>query len=104
MGLPCGSNGKKSACKFRRHGFERAPGEGNGIPLQYSCLENPMDRVAWCVTVHRVAKSWAQLQQLSRHTCIYLYEKAQKKTLNKYLLLINTYLITCCRSFIRLKV
>ena len=33
-------------------------GEGNGNPLQYSCLENPMDRGAWWATVHRVAKSW----------------------------------------------
>ena len=33
-------------------------GEGNGTPLQYSCLENPMDRRAWWATVHGVAKSW----------------------------------------------
>ena len=37
---------------------ERSPGEGNGNPLQYSCLENPMDRGAWRATVHGVAKSW----------------------------------------------
>ena len=36
-------------------------GEGNGTPLQYSCLENPMDRGAWWVTVHGVAKSWTRL-------------------------------------------
>ena len=36
----------------------RFPGEGNGYPLQYSCLENPMDRGAWWVTVHGVTKSW----------------------------------------------
>ena len=35
----------------------RSPGEGNGNPLQYSCLENPMDGGAWWVTVHRVAES-----------------------------------------------
>ena len=39
-------------------GLGRSPGEGNGNPLQYSCLENPMDREAWWVTVYRVAKSW----------------------------------------------
>ena len=39
-------------------GLGRSPGEGNGNPLQYSCLENPMDREAWQATVHRVAKSW----------------------------------------------
>ena len=38
-------------------GSERSPGEGNGNPLQYTCLENPMDREAWWATVHRVAKS-----------------------------------------------
>ena len=37
-------------------GSGRSPGEGNGNPPQYSCLENPMDRGAWWVTVHRVAK------------------------------------------------
>jgi len=36
----------------------RSPEEGNGNPLQYSCLENPMDRGAWRVTVHGVKKSW----------------------------------------------
>ena len=40
----------------------RFPGEGNGDPLQYSCLENPMDRGAWQATVHRVAKSQTQLR------------------------------------------
>ena len=39
-------------------GSERSPGEGNGNPLQYSCLENPMARGAW--TVHRVTKSWTE--------------------------------------------
>ena len=38
-------------------GSERSPGGGNGNPLQYSCLENPMDRGAWWATVHGVAKS-----------------------------------------------
>ena len=37
------------------------PGEGNGNPLQYSCLENPKDGGAWCATVHGVAKSWTGL-------------------------------------------
>ena len=40
-------------------GSGRSPGEGHGNPLQYSCLENPMDRGAWLATVHRVAKSRA---------------------------------------------
>ena len=43
-------------------GSGRSPGGGNGNPLQYSCLENPMDRGAWWATVHGVAKSRAQLK------------------------------------------
>ena len=45
-------------------GSGRSPREGHGNPLQYSFLENPMDRVAWQVTVHGVAKSWIRLKQL----------------------------------------
>ena len=40
-------------------GLGRFPEGGHGNPLQYSCLENPMDRGAWQITVHRVTKSWA---------------------------------------------
>ena len=43
----------------------RSPGVGNVIPLQYSCLENPMDRGAWWATVHRVAKSQTLLKRPS---------------------------------------
>ena len=39
-------------------GSGRSPGVGHGNPLQYSCLENPIDRGAWSAAVHRVAKSW----------------------------------------------
>ena len=46
-------------------GSGRSPGGGHNNPLQYSCLENPMDRGAWWATVHRVAKNWTQLKQLS---------------------------------------
>ena len=45
----------------------RIPAEGNGNPLQDSCLENPKDRGAWWAIVHRVAKSWTQLKQVSIH-------------------------------------
>ena len=43
----------------------RSPGGGNGNPLQYSCLENPMDREVWQATVHGVTKSWTQMKWLS---------------------------------------
>ena len=42
-------------------GSGRSPGKGNGYPFQYSCLENPMDRVAWQTIVHGVTKSGAQM-------------------------------------------
>ena len=45
---------------------ERSPGGENGNPLQYSCLENLMDRGAWRATVHGVAKSWTQLSEQPR--------------------------------------
>ena len=43
----------------------RSPGEGNGNPLQYSCLGNPMDRGAWQATVHGIEKNWTQLSNLA---------------------------------------
>ena len=46
-------------------GLGRSPGERTGNPLQYSCLENPIDRGAWGTTVHGVAKSWTRLKQHS---------------------------------------
>ena len=56
-----GSDDKESACNGGDLGLipgsGRSPGEENGNPLQYSCLENPMDRGAWQAVVHGVAKS-----------------------------------------------
>ena len=48
-------------------GWGRSPGGGHGNPLQYSCLENPIDRGAWWATVHRVAKGLTRLKCLSTH-------------------------------------
>ena len=60
-------------------GLERSPGEGNDTPLQYSCLENPVDGGAWRATVHRVAKSQTRLKQLNiSHTNVkrHCYQKS----------------------------
>ena len=61
MGFSDVSGGKESACNAGDPGsipgLGRSPGEGNGNPLQYSCLGNPMDRGAWQATVHGVPKS-----------------------------------------------
>ena len=61
MDLPCSSDGKESACNEGDlgsiPGSGRSSGEVNGNPLQYSCLESPVDRGAWRATVNGVAKS-----------------------------------------------
>ena len=63
--FPGGSDGKESACnigdKSSIPGLGRSPEEGNGYPLQYSCLENSMDRGAWWAMVHGLAKSLTRL-------------------------------------------
>ena len=65
LGFPAGSDSKESAFNAEDQaltpGSERSPGEGNGYPPQYSCLENPMDRGAWQTIVHGFTKSWTQL-------------------------------------------
>ena len=65
MGFPGGSDGKESACNVGDQGSMlgsgRYSGEGNSNPLQYSCLENPMDRGAWRAAVCGVTKSWIPL-------------------------------------------
>ena len=71
LGFPGGSDGKESTCSVgylgSTPGLGRSPGGGNGNPLWYSCLENPMDRGAWWATVHGVAKSQPWWKWLSTH-------------------------------------
>ena len=61
LGFPGGSDSKESACDVGDlgliPGLGRSPGGGHGNPLQYSCLENPMDREAWWATVRGVTKN-----------------------------------------------
>ena len=69
LGFPGGSEVKASACNVEDlgsiPGLGRSPGEGNGNPLQYSCLVNPMDGGAWWATVHGVAKSRTRLSDFT---------------------------------------
>ena len=71
VSVPGGSDGKESACNAGDLASipesRRSSGEGNGNPLQYSCLENPMDRGAQWATVHRVAKSQTRLSMHTFH-------------------------------------
>ena len=68
-GFTSGSEGKESACKAGDTGLipglGRSSGEGEGYPLQYSCLENPMDGGAWWATVHGVVKSQTRLRDFT---------------------------------------
>ena len=78
MDFPVGSDGKAWACNAEHlgsiPGLGRSPGEGNGNPLQYYCLENPMDRGTWWATVHGVAKSWTRLSDfISFSVYIFLF-------------------------------
>ena len=73
--LPRWLSGKEPACSARAAGdmgsipgLRRSPGGGNGSPLQYSCLEDPMDGGAWQATVHSVTKGQTQLKWHSTHT------------------------------------
>ena len=65
-GFAGGSGGKESVCNAgdpgSTPGLGRSPGEQNGYPLQYSCLENPMDRGAWRATAPGVAECWPRLR------------------------------------------
>ena len=69
LGFPGGSVSKESACKAGDpgsiSGLGRSPGEGNGNPFQYSCLENPMDGGTWQATIHRFAKSQTWLRDFT---------------------------------------
>ena len=84
-GFPGGSEVKAPACNAEDLGLTpesgRSPGEGNGNPLQYSCLEIPMDGGAWWATVHGVAKSQILLSNLTNLKVKKDYESTHKNDL-----------------------
>ena len=82
MGFPCGSDGKESTCNEGYEGslpgLGRSHGIGNGYPLQYSCLENSMDRGAWgCRVRHDGARGCCSIIYkhilYTNYMCIYVY-------------------------------
>ena len=81
--VPSGSDGKETTCNAGDlgsiPGSGRSPGEGNGNPLQYSCLENPMDRGAWRATVHGVAKSRTRLSDFHFRFNTVMYTMYQRR-------------------------
>ena len=84
MDFPGGTSGKEFACQWGDTGLipglGRSPGGGHDNTLQYSCLENPMDREAWWAAVYRVARSRTWLNRLSMHACIQEDQKWQQGT------------------------
>ena len=84
LGFPGGSAGKQSVCNAGDlgliPGLGRSPGEGNGNPLQYTCLENPMDRGTWRATVHGVTKE----TRLSTHTWLNIKYFLDCLSLNRF--------------------
>ena len=86
VGFPCSSVGKESACNAGDPGS--IPGEGNGHPLQYSCLGNPLDRGAWWATVHgvtRVGHDLATKPPPKIHMILPIMGFQAKETLSIYL-------------------
>ena len=83
-GLPWWLSGKESACSARDigpvPGSGRSPGGGHGNSLQYSCLENPMERGACWATVHKVTKSRTQLNWLSMHARICIEQTVENSS------------------------
>ena len=89
MGLPrwlIGENLPANARDSRDEGsgVRKIPGEGNGNPLQYSCLENPTDRGAWQATVHGVTKNRTRLKRLNMHTQLRKEKKCRDAVLVAY--------------------
>ena len=85
--LPVGSSGKESACQCRGCRFHpwvgKVPWRGHGNLLQYSCLENPMDRGAWWASIYRVSQSLTQLKWLSTHASPNILNNNQIFSFNK---------------------
>ena len=89
MGFPGGSDSRESACNAGDlgsiPGLGRSPGEGNGNPLQYSCLENSIDRGAWWATVHGVTEQWYGLipfsQQPVKLALLHILYKARSQAM-----------------------
>ena len=88
-GFPGGSDGKEYSCNAgdpgSSSGSGRSLGKGNRYPFQYSCLENSMNRGAWKVTVHVVAKSQIQLNNTHTHICTHTHtlQEEEKHSCNR---------------------
>ena len=93
--FPGGSEVKVSACNAGDQGSipgsERSPGEGNGNPLQYSCLENPTDRGTWWATVHRVDCKESDTIVLTKYSTLDSLEKQNILLFPKYTIFFSSH-------------
>ena len=78
-------------------GLGGSPGGGQGNRLQYSCLENPVDRGAWWATVPRIAKSWTRLKEIGMHACIINYTHQGGRIWHQNDLTEEKYIYECCQ-------
>jgi hypothetical protein len=74
-------------------GLGRAPGGGQGNPLQYSCLENPMDRGACWAIVHRATPSWTRLNQLNTHASLHYLKSSPQWSYEIIIIFLILYMI-----------
>ena len=97
MDFPGGSDGKEASCNAIDLGLiprlGRSSGEGNGNPLQYSCLENPMDRGAWWAMVHEALKT-RDVQACSLFSLSLFSENRKRKTQSSFFFLFTATGIT----------
>ena len=77
-----------------------SPGKGNGNPLQYSCLGNPMNRGAWWATVQWVTKSRTWLKRLGTHTHTHIVNYPENQISNSYLLNSDTWTLSIVQTFL----
>ena len=90
--LPCHLSWERVCLQCRKPGLGRSPGGGHGNPLQYSCLENPMDRGAWC---HRVGHDWVTKHSIVSNIVIHNF-----KSCTSFIVIIKYWLYyLCCTMY-----
>ena len=95
MNLPAGAGDLRDTDSIPRSG--RSPGERHGNPLQYCCLENPMDRGAWWATVQGVTKSWTRLNEQAQRRKQKLHNTTTRNNNYQYSLFSSSLFYLCTR-------
>ena len=100
-GLPVGSLRSDMTERLHVHFSLSCIGEGNGNPLQCSCLENPRDGGAWWAAVYGVAQSWTRLKRLNSRYFIFLYKEKLHSIKKAEHQRIDTFELWCWRRLLR---